>query len=50
MTHPCREHIQNTKEKNPDIKNFGEIIKLAKQTYTKTSNKKTVKNNTRITV
>ena len=43
MTHPWREHIKLTKEKNPTIKNFGEIIKLAKQTYTKTSNKKTQK-------
>ena len=45
MTHPWREHIKITKEKHPDIKNFGEIIKLAKKTYVKTSNKKTVKNN-----
>ena len=43
MTHPWREHIKLTKENNPTIKNFGEIIKLAKQTYTKTSNKKTQK-------
>lgn len=43
MTHPWREHIKLTRENNPTIKNFGEIIKLAKQTYTKTSNKKTQK-------
>jgi hypothetical protein len=43
MTHPWREHIKLTKEKNPTINNFGDIIKLAKQTYTKTSNKKTQK-------
>ena len=43
MTHPWREHIKLTKENNPKITNFGEIIKLAKQTYTKTSNKKTQK-------
>ena len=43
MTHPWREHIKLTKEKNPTINNFGEIIKLAKQTYTKSSNKKTQK-------
>tara|TARA_Y100000991_G_scaffold197637_1_gene168236 strand:- start:77 stop:1015 length:939 start_codon:yes stop_codon:yes gene_type:complete len=43
MTHPWREHIKLTKENNPTIKNFGEIIKLAKQTYTKISNKKTQK-------
>lgn len=43
MTHPWREHIKLTKEKNPTIKNFGEIIKLAKKTYTKNSNKTTQK-------
>jgi hypothetical protein len=43
MTHPWREHIKLTKEKNPTIKNFGEIIKLGKLTYAKTSNKKTQK-------
>ena len=43
MTHPWREHIKLTKENNPTIKNFGEIIKLAKKTYTKKSSKKTQK-------
>lgn len=42
MIHPWREHIQITKDSNPNIKNFGEIIKLAKNTYKK-KNEKNVK-------
>lgn len=39
MTHRWREHIKITKKNNPSITNFGEIIKLAKETYTKNTKK-----------
>jgi len=45
--HAWREHINKTRMENPNINNFGEIIKLAKKTYKKqenNSNKKTAKN------
>jgi hypothetical protein len=46
MTHPWREHIRITRENNPNVNNFGEIIKLAKKTYKKSNGnnaKKTLK-------
>ena len=45
--HAWREHINKTRMENPNINNFGDIIKLAKKTYKKqenNSNKKTAKN------
>ena len=33
--HPWREHIKKTRLANPGVKDFGQIIQLAKQTYKK---------------
>jgi hypothetical protein len=33
--HPWREHIKKTRLSNPGVKNFGQIIQMAKKTYKK---------------